>query len=203
MEGVVQEFGFGFFARGDIGDAAADQATVLVGEGDETDLAGEDLTGGFVVGPFEGGGGAFEGTLEQAFDGFGAASVGVGEVQRLGEVQLEQLFTRQLEELDGFLVDLDEASLVEVEHHDGIRRVLDEGLVLGFVFLQRALDEFTLLLGVVLLQGCLNRGREPYERAFEHIIRGAVFHAFDGGLFVECPCDDDEDQGRVQILCIL
>ena len=51
----------------------------------------------------------------------------------------EQLLARQLEQLDGVVVGIDENVAVDVEHDDGLGRVLDERAIARFALAQRLL----------------------------------------------------------------
>jgi hypothetical protein len=58
--------------------------------------------------------------------------------QRVGAHQ-QQLLARQLEELDGIVVDVDQDIAVDVEHDDRFGRVLDERAITRLAFAERLL----------------------------------------------------------------
>ena len=158
----------GLAARRVVEDAGADQPLLRGRQANEPHFAGHVLALTVAIQPLEHGPGAAQRTIDIA-----AMQAGGGKpvalklgAQRFGPFA-EQLLARQLEQLDGIVVGIDEDVAVDVEHDDGLGRVLDE----------RAIPRFALAQGLLVLQALGDVAHAQHEAHAR-----AVIGATDGDL---------------------
>jgi hypothetical protein len=121
-------------------DAGSEQALLRRRQANEAHLAGNLLALPVAVQPFEDGPRAAQRALDVArVQAHRRQPVALElRAQRFG-ADAQQLLARQLEELDGVVVDLDEDVAVDVEHDDRLGRVLDERAIARLALAQRLL----------------------------------------------------------------
>ena len=130
----------GLPARGNVDDARAYQPALRRRQPDEPDLARHVVALGVPVQPFEHGPAAVQRAIDVApREAERRRAIGLQLGADGARTDLEQLLARELEEVGRVLVRVDEALLIDVEHHDRLRRVLDERTVACFAFAQRLL----------------------------------------------------------------
>jgi len=130
----------GALALGDVGDAAAHQPAVTARQPHEAHLADDLVPGAVIVCPFERRYRAIERLLDVGTGALlGRRTVGLLWRAELERPDREQPRALESEELLGVVVRVDETSRVDIQHHDGLGRVVDQQPVARRAFADRLL----------------------------------------------------------------